>query len=212
MTNNTQRNALFLIRYDVEYIPCLFIAILGVIMQTQEDMAAELLVRKNALALHNFSVRNDLSPEELEQYKDLLLAQLAKLQPQPESVCDISDSVMESDFIDSHDVEEPDAVPRKKRNTPTVAAHINKDANAGAVYVKRVINEACPEVKLGSSHTPVKTFGRNITNAQCFFSPGGTTATYQQTSTVHLKKVSGGQFVASENSEDSENSERSYTS
>ena len=164
-------------------------------MQNPNEVEAELLAHKNALLLHNLSVKQNRTPEEDEIFKNLLLAQLATVNRKPEDVFGTSESIIVPDCGELPDSEEPHAVVKKTSKIPTLAAHVTKDLNPGAVKVKRVMNGEYPDEKLGSSHTPVKTVVRDITNSFFSLSPGGTTATYEHTVKVAVKKVSGGQFV-----------------
>ena len=164
-------------------------------MQNPNEVAADLLEYKEALLIHQLTVKKDRSPEEAELFKSLLLTQLAKLEPQPEFAYETNDSITVPNCGEFPESEEPESVVRKTPKVPTLAAQFNKQLNIGAVQVKREINSECPEQKLGGLHTPVKTVGKDITNTLFFFSPGGTTATYKHTVEVSVKKVSGGQFV-----------------
>jgi hypothetical protein len=151
-----------------------------------------------ALSVHNLYVKEDLSPEEVDQFEALLQKKLAelkakKLDKQSEPDVSLSD-LMPLESVELPDNQEPEDVVKTPK-VPTLAAQINKGLNTGAVKVKRVMNGEYPEEQLGNVHTPVKTVGKDITNSRFFVSPGGTTATYKQTVKVSVKKVSGGQFV-----------------
>lgn len=172
-------------------------------MQDVKVVETELAEYKQALLIQNLSVKNDRTPEESELLKNLLLDQLAKLEKS--SVLDsTSDSIVVPNFSElPEDQESAEDVAPKTRKVPTLAAQVNKSLNTGAVQVKREINSAYPDEKLGGVHTPVKTVGKDITNSRFFVSPGGTTAIYAQTVQVSVKKVSGGQFVETDNTEKS---------
>lgn len=172
-------------------------------MQNQQDVEKELARLKEGLELQNLRVNPQRTREENERYKKLLQAELANLELQPVLGQEADDSTDVSLISDFSQEMEPEKLVSRTRKVPTVAAQVTKNLNPGTVSVKREMNNTYPQNKLGSQHTPVKMVGKDITNNTFFLSPKGTTATYEQTVRVSVKKVSGEQFIPADSTEDS---------
>jgi hypothetical protein len=156
----------------------------------------KLIQHKIALQITNLMVKGkSRTPEESEHLAELLRNALSAL---PVVENDIDDSYDDAGFAPAP---QPVEVPAENEEVisattkpPTIAAAITKFANPGVVKIKRAINDAYPDEKLGGVHTPLRDVNRTFSSLFSL-SPGGTTATYEQTATVVVKKNSGDRFI-----------------
>lgn len=179
-------------------------------------LTEEIIRHEKALIAHTLMVKKIRTEDER-----LLVLQLCKehihlleLEAPDTSNNDINDV---TDCRDEHSVEEQESssesddrpIPTPK--VPTLAAVVHKNSTLGTVPIKREMNQTFRGEHLGSQRTPVKPM-KEVTNHQFFLSPNGTTATYEQTVKVTLKKVSGKRFVEEESTDSEQELSSDHTS